>query len=221
MACCYKKVVGAAVLVGATTLITAQVVSQQYEQDQAEMMKKWMEVAQPSEEHAEMAKFAGKWHQKNSHWEYPGAEANVSEGTAEFKPILGGRFMIEKVTGEFEFNDEQFDFEGFGLFGFDRLTKTHTFVWVDNFGTMMMIGEGTADPTGKVITYMSEIPNPMGGGMVEFKTVSSTVDYDKQIIEMFGKGPDGEWFRKMKIESTRKEPYSGKTSKSKSSERKY
>ena len=61
----------------------------------------------------------------------------------------------------------------------------------------------------------------MGGGMMEIKTVSRTVDYDKQIDEMYGKGRDGEWFRNMKIESTRKESYSGKTSKSKSSERKY
>ncbi len=199
-----KKILGAAVLVGASTLITGQVVSQQYE-DQMDEMKQWMELAQPGEEHAEMAKWAGTWHQETKHWMSPGAPPEESTGTAEVKPILGGRFMLEKVKSQMQFAGEVHDFEGIGIFGFDRIQKKHVFVWVNNMSTLIATGEGTADKTGKVITYYSELPNPMNGGKTKVKYVSTVVNDDKYLLEMFGQHPDGSWFRNMEIVSTRKD----------------
>ncbi|MCP3903031.1 MAG: DUF1579 domain-containing protein [Planctomycetes bacterium] len=200
-----RPLLGAAVLVGATTLITGEVVSRQHdgEMNMEEMWETWMKLAEPGPEHAELASLAGTWHQKNTHWPAPGAEPMVSESVATFAPIMGGRFMVEKVHGEFEMNGEVSKFEAMGIFGYDNLKEKHVFSWVDNHGTMIMNGEGTADATGKVITYYSTIPNPMTGGTMEFKSVSRVVNDERTIFEMHQKDGDS-WVRNMEIVGSRK-----------------
>jgi hypothetical protein len=199
-----RSIIGAAALVGATTVITSQVVSQQQEQEMAEMWAKWMELAQPGKEHAEMAKLAGAWNQESTHWMHPGAEPTTSTSVAKFEPILGGRYMIEHVTGQNEFMGEVHDFEGIAILGFDNLKQKHVFAWIDNMGTMIMTGEGDADETGKVITYYSEMPNPMGGGTMQIKSVSKIISDDETVYSMHEKQPDGSWFKNFQIVSTRK-----------------
>ena len=133
-----KILAGAAVL-GATMLVTQQVVSQQNEEQMDEMMKHWMQLAEPGEEHTQLARLAGTWNTKNSHWAYPGAEPSVSQGTATYEPIMGGRFLLERVESKMEFSGQLFDFEGLGIIGYDNLTEKHFFAWVDNMGTMMLV----------------------------------------------------------------------------------
>ncbi|MHC4947174.1 MAG: DUF1579 domain-containing protein [Planctomycetota bacterium] len=200
-----RNVLGVVALVGATTFITTEVVSQQHEDQMADMqamMDKWMEYAQPGEEHAELAKAAGTWKQSMTHWMYPGAEPQMSTSTAEFKSIMGGRFMIEKMRGEFEMNGEPYDFEGLGIFGFDNMKQKHFYVWIDNMGTLMMTGEGERDADGDVV-YFSELPNPMSGGTMKVKSVSKVVDDDHNVFQMFEQLPDGNWHQTMEIDATR------------------
>ena len=117
--------------------------------------------------------------------------------------ILGGRFVVQHTRGQFEMEGEVMSFEGMGIFGYDNLKKKHIFVWLDNMGTMIMTAEGTADPTGKIITYFSEMPNPMTGETMPIKSVSTIVDDDKQIFEMYAQVGGTEWSRNMEIISTR------------------
>ena len=199
-----RNLVGATVLVGATTVITTQVVSQDPGQpDMEEMMAAWMKLGAPGPEHAKMAQAEGKWTQVVKHWMYPGAEPETSESIAEFRPILGGRYMIEKMTGSMEMMGEPMEFEGFGLFGYDNFTKKHFFVWADSMSTMLMAAEGTADASGNVITYYSEMPNPMTGETMKFKSVSTTISDDKQKFEMFEQTADGGWHRNMELVAKR------------------
>ncbi|MHC5113816.1 MAG: DUF1579 domain-containing protein [Planctomycetota bacterium] len=200
-----RRILGLAVLVGATTLITSEVVSRQHdgEMDMEKMWETWMKLAEPGPEHAQLRAMAGTWHQKNTHWMTPGAPPDISESIATFKPIMGGRFMVEHISGEHEFMGEKRDFEGMGIFGYDNLKQKHVYAWVDNHGTMIMTGEGTADSTGKVITYYSTIPDPTTGSTMEFKSVSRIVNNDKTIFEMHQKNPDGTWMQNMEIVGTR------------------
>ena len=48
------------------------------------------------------------------------------------------------------------------IYGFDNAKQKHVQAWIDNFGTLIMMGEGTADEAG-TITYHSEMDM---GGMV-------------------------------------------------------
>jgi hypothetical protein len=210
MAICCRTIIGAAVLVGATTLVTSQVISQDHQkqvqemQEAQEMMAAWMKLAEPGPEHEGLARMAGTWHHASTYWMQPGAEPQTSTATAELEPILGGRFVLEKVRGVNEFMGEKHEFEGLGIFGYDRFKKKHIFAWLDNMGTLIMIGEGTADETGNVITYMSELPNPMSGGTMGIKTITRIETDDKHTVEMHQQLPDGSWFLHMTIEATRK-----------------
>jgi hypothetical protein len=135
---------------------------------------------------------------------YPGAQPESSTSTATMETILGGRFLVERVKGSFSMGDQQMPFEGFGLIGFDNYTKKHTFVWADTMGTMTMSAEGTADATGKVITYFGKYPNPITGATTEVKSVQRIINDDKHVFEMHEKQADGSWFKNFEITATRK-----------------
>jgi hypothetical protein len=199
-----RNVLCAAALVAGSVVITAQVVSQDAKQQMDEMMQQWMEFSQPGPEHRHMMESAGTWTQESKHWMYPGAEPEVATATATMKPIMGGRYMLEELRGRTEMNGEPYDFEGMGVFGFDKMKKKHVYVWVDNMSTMIMAGEGTADPTGKIITYYSTMPDVMTGGTMELKSVVTEHAPDRQTVEVFQKMPDGSWFRSMEMIYTRK-----------------
>lgn len=220
----YTQILGGLALVGVTTLITTQVVSQnrehqhgdghgehkhggehQYgehaEMNPEEMMKMWMKLAEPGPEHAHLMKTAGNWDQVNKYWMHPGAEPTVSKAKATFKPILGGRYLMEHITGKSNMMGQEVDMEGYGIMGFDNASEKHTFYWFDNHGTMAMTGVGTR--TGDEITYLSEMPNPMGEGPMEFKSVSRADSDYRNTFEMYQKQEDGSWFLHMQIVSTR------------------
>src|SRR5260370_28895151 len=100
-----------------------------------EMMEKYTKAATPGPEHQQMAKMAGKWKLQVVAWMAPGAPPMKSEGTAEVRTILGGRYLEQEVHGSM--GDQPFD--GRGLEGFDNITKTRFGTWVDSMGTGPMV----------------------------------------------------------------------------------
>jgi hypothetical protein len=202
-----KHVVAAVALIGTTTLVTTQVASHPRQDaaaaTAAEMMAAWAALAQPGPEHARMAKWAGTWDQQNTHWMFPGAEPTRSKGVARLEPIMDGRFMLEHVDGTFEMHGQEFPFHGLGIFGYDNFTKKHVYTWVDNHGTMIMTAEGTADPSGSVITYHSTVPDPTTGGSIDVKSVTRVLSEDEHVFEMYTKQGDV-WFQNMEIVQTRR-----------------
>ena len=126
-----------------------------------------------------------------------------SESVAEMTPIMGGRWLIERMSGVMEMMGEKHLFQGFGLFGYDNLKKKHLFVWVDNGSTAMMIGEGEEDSTGN-ITYYSEMMDPLTGDPINYKSITRNISDDKAIFEMYEQQPDGSWFKHMEISGTKK-----------------
>ena len=221
----WKTVAVVVATVGATTLITERVVSQDYKKqiekkagelgkqaekeidhqlggNQDEQMAAWMKYAEPGPQHERMAKWAGMWRHESTHWPYPGAEPQTSTSTAKFKSIMGGRFVTEKMSGKINFMGEERDLAGFGIFGYDNFKQKYFFGWIDSMGTMMMIGEGEEDDTGDIV-YYSTLPNPMDGGTQKVKSISREVSNDKQVFEMYMQMPDGSWFKNMEIVGTR------------------
>jgi len=63
------------------------------------MMEKYIQAATPGPEHQRLAKLAGKWKLQVTSWMAPGAPPQKSEATAEFKTILGGRYLHQEVKG--------------------------------------------------------------------------------------------------------------------------
>jgi hypothetical protein len=223
----WKNVVIVVAAVGATTLITDRVVSQDYEKkldkktgelrkqvekeahhlggqpSHDEQMEAWLKYGKPGPEHARMAKRVGTWEQECRHFEYPGAEPTVSAATAKVKSVMDGRYFTEKMAGKLTYMGEEQDFEGFGLFGYDNLKKKYFFAWIDSMSTMMMVGEGEEDTTGAIV-YHSEMPNPMDGSTMKVKSISRELSDDKYTLEMHMQMPDGTWFKSMDITGMRK-----------------
>ena len=198
----WKNLIGAGAIVAVTTLVNTQVVSQEEQSSEQEMFEAWMKLAAPGPEHAQLAKLAGEWKQSTTHWMAPGAPPQVSDGTATFEPILGGRFMLERMHSTIDLMGEPFEYEAMGIIGYDRMRQKHFYAWLDNMGTLMMVGEGAANMQGNEITYESELPNPMGG-TIKMKSVSRIVNDNETVFEIHQQQPDGTWFRQMEMISDR------------------
>lgn len=195
--------VGAALVAG-TMLVTTHVVSQEQGEMNPDAMKEmWKKAAEPGPQHKEMARFAGHWKQNTKHWDMMtgSAEAEETVNWAEYKPILGGRYMVEHLSGTSKWDGEEKAFEAMGVFGYDNMRQKHFFLWFDSMSTGYMLGEGDEDENGNVV-YYSDFE--MGGGMTaKFKSVSRIVNDDRTEFEMYMQTPDGEWVKTLAIDSER------------------
>ena len=128
-----------------------------------------------------------------------------STGKAEFKWILGNRIMVQEAKNNPGPQDAMMGgpFEGYGMMGYDNVSKKYYGTWADNMGTGIMTSEGTADASGKVFTYESEYNCPIIGKEKDVKTVTKFDGDDKMVYQMFDKAPDGKEFQSLEVSYTR------------------
>lgn len=148
-------------------------------QDQAEMMKKWQDYMTPGPVHKAFEKNCGTW--KAEITQFMGGQEMKAEGTAVFEMMLGGRYM--KST--FKSMMMGMPMEGFGLDAYDNLTKEYISVWLDNMGTGVLTMKGKIDPSTNKLTYVGKMVDPMSGKETTTKTVTTQVDDDKMLFDMF------------------------------------
>ncbi len=195
---------GGLVLVGALLLTTGPVFSQEKPGAKTgkpdPMMEAWMKAATPGPEHQRLESLAGSWAGVVKMWMEPGKPPIESTCTTERKWILGGRFLQEEVKGQFMGQP----FHGIGLTGYDNLQKKYTGVWVDSMSTAISTSLGTADASGKVLTYTREEIDPLSGKKTKGKDVLHLKGPDQQLLEMFKEGPNGKEIKVMEITFTRK-----------------
>jgi hypothetical protein len=146
-----------------------------------------------------MAKMAGNWKLAVTMWMAPGAPPAKSVGTAEFKPILGGRYLQQEVRGDM--NGQAF--EGLGVEGYDNVTKERFATWVDNMGTGAMITKGKCGTHAKKCTLKGKVPDPIAGKEVPVTETITMNDDNSFTFEMQGPGPDGKVFKTLEIVYTR------------------
>lgn len=191
---------GAAALVAGTAFVTTSVTGQdggmdgmpEMSPEQAAMMDAWMAYMTPGEEHAEMMRYAGSWTMHTKMWMDPAAPPEEADHLVTVEPIMGGRYLLEHVRGEIT----GMPFTGMNISGYDNHTKTYTFAWVDNFGTGIFTGQGSANADGSVITYMTEKPDFLNpGAMVKSKSVVRHMGLDKMVFEMHDLNESGEWWK--------------------------
>jgi hypothetical protein len=194
-------------LVITTAIIATPVAGQEKERqatttgkgEQEKMAPEWLKETVPGEHHKHLEALTGKWNQTIKMRSSPDAEWTESKGVAEYKSVLGGRFVVEEVKCEV-FGQP---FEWMGFLGYDNSQKKHTAVWVDNFGTGMEYAEGQCDPAGKVITYIGEQDDPMTGSKSKYKWVITVESKDKMRIDMHEIDADGKESNNMQIVAVR------------------
>ena len=168
-----------------------------------EEMKKWMEAATPGEAHAKLKPMAGKWTFVTK-WRMAADQPwSESTGKAEFKWIMGDRFLVQDIKGNPDPSMGGMSFEGHGMMGYDNVSKKYYSTWADNMGTGIMTSTGTIDGSGKTITYSGEYNDPMTGQNKTAKSVTKIEGDDKFVFQMFDKAPDGKEFSNLEVTYTR------------------
>lgn len=164
-------------------------------EEAAKRMAAMLTAGQPGLEHQKMMARTGTWDLDVKFWMGPGAPEQSSKAEATIAPILGGRFLEERVKGEF-FGSP---FEGFGITGYDNAAKQFVGLWIDNMMTGFLESRGTAAADGKSITSTNTMTNPETGKPETSRSVWTMVDPTTMKYETFDKGPDGKEFKAMEI----------------------
>jgi len=147
--------------------------------------EKWAKLGEPNEHHARLQKLVGTW---TVEFTIPSPDGEMkSIGSAEYKPMHGGRFVTEQVQCDLGGTP----FEWFGIYGYDNIKKKYTAVWVDNLGTGFELAEGYA--AGDAITFIGETQETPDE-LFRFKWIvriedAGNVKIDMHKIEKDGKEP--------------------------------
>lgn len=165
----------------------------------ADPMKLMLQLGQPGEHHAHMAKLVGKWSARGKFWVAPDQPPSESLGTMVIEPALNGRFLRSEYTGEYLGTP----FHGLGYDGYDNLKRKHVGMWVDDMGTTMMTFEGTCSDGGKITTMHTTVDDPVSGAPMAMRTVATVVDARTLRYETFVALADGSEFKTMEIVYTR------------------
>lgn len=150
--------------------------------DQKAMMDKMMKAATPGPQHAMLTKMAGDWTCKVKYQMDPAQPWQESQSSAVITTLMGGRYIHEADTGEMG----GMPFSGMGVTGFDNVTGKYVSSWIDNMGTGIMTSVGTADASGKVITWIGTMSDPMTGKTSKSRMVTTIIDDNHHTFEMFG-----------------------------------
>jgi len=137
--------------------------------------------AEPGSVHHNLQLAVGFWTEKATMWATPSSEPISNSMNCSINMILGNRYQVATHTGDFN----GFPFEGISTLAYDTASKKFTSTWIDNMGTGMMILEGTADATGKVITSIGTTTNPANGEKLKVKEVYTIIDQNHHQMEMY------------------------------------
>jgi hypothetical protein len=150
--------------------------------DMQEMMKRMQGYATPSAGHKVLEPLEGEWNVEARMWMAgPDGAASASKGTAKAQWILGGRYLKEEFSGEMM----QQPFQGIGTTGYDNFKKKYVTTWIDSMGTGIFTCEGTADESGKTLTFLGKMDDPSTGEKDKpTKCIIRILGRDKHTFEM-------------------------------------
>jgi hypothetical protein len=155
--------------------------------------------AKPGPEHALLKQMDGTWDATIKEGGPPGQPAKESRGILISKLDPSGLWLISDFQGTMMGQT----FRGHRVQGYDPAKKKYTSVWIDSMSASMAISEGTLDPSGRVLTEISEHADPSGKTQ-KMKMVTEMKDKDTMLFTMFMPGPDGKEFPGMTITYKRK-----------------
>lgn len=169
--------------------------------DSADSDQDFAAMAAPSEQHALLRPFVGRFAAEVKIWMGPG-DPMVSTGVMTCEFDLGGRFLRQTYVGD-PSEDPFPEFEGRGYWGYNKIDMVWEGFWIDTASTVMQIERGEVDEDGKVWTMRGEMTNPQSGEPLTKRSIITLVDADHHGIEMFFETPAGE-AKGMEINYTRK-----------------
>jgi len=155
----------------------------------------------PTAEHQALASEIGVWDAETKFWMAPDAPPIASKAF-ETNTMLGGLWLISEFEGDLG----GMPFHGRGQFGYDPVAKKFVGTWIDSMNPHLSVMEGSMDATGKILTMMSKGRDPRSEKETLTKMVTTYLDEDHKTFEMLSpvEGKEGEWWKMMEIDYTRK-----------------
>jgi hypothetical protein len=181
-------------------LLASHVVYAGVDQGQEKKMEAYMKIMAVNENHSFLKNFEGKWDVNMTAWMQPGAEPTETQSSGESEMILGGRFLKVNVKG-LMFGQP---YEGQQILGYDNFKEKFISFWIDSSSTAFYLMEGTFDKEKKAITDVGSWDDPMTGGTIKVRAVTTLVNENEYTYQMFMVGPDGNEFKSMEYRAIRK-----------------
>lgn len=167
--------------------------------DVQEMMEKYEKLGKPGEQHKLLERLTGSWEAKVKNWLEAGATPMESMGTSGKKMIMGGRFLQELFNGIMMGNK----FSGLSITGYDNHSEKFETVWLDSTSTSLLLFQGTVSQDQKKITMDCSHADVVRGPM-NWRSVTTFIDDNTHLFEMFSMRQNGKAERIMEITYTRK-----------------
>jgi hypothetical protein len=164
--------------------------------DQQALIK---QLATPGEHHQRLAPLEGKWKLAVKWRSGPADKWTQSQGTAEYRWILGRRFLQES----FQYDMGGQSLEWLGLYGYDNYQQQYTAAWVDNMGTNTEFASAQFDPAAKTFTFLGEQDDPPTKGKRQFKWIVALDGPDRLRFESYDQSPPGTYYKNTEISATR------------------
>jgi hypothetical protein len=153
--------------------------------EQKAMMDKMTKAATPGAQHAMLAKMAGEWTATVKMQMDPSQPAEEATGTSVVTSVMDGRYIQESNTSTMM----GMPFSGMGITGYDNVIGKYVSTWIDNMGTGIMTSTGTADASGKVITWNGMMSDPVTGKPAKARMIATIIDDNHHTFEMFSVPP--------------------------------
>lgn len=168
-------------------------------EEQEKEMAAWTAYMTPGTPHKHLESAVGTWDADVTMWMAPGAEPMKTKGTMETTMILGGRY--QQSVHKMDWNG--MPFEGVSVVGYDNALKKYQSTWVDNFGTGVMMMEGTHNESTKTTAMKGKMTDPMTGKDLMMREEVKIVDNDHHVMDMYC-NDKGKEYKTMHIEFTRR-----------------
>ena len=217
-----RTLLGMVALVGTTTFVTSEVVSQERNAapdprpkeargagadnegkagaDGEAMIDTWVQHAMPGEHHRLLRRMAGSWNLAVKYRMNAEAPIVESHGACERKWILGNRFLLE----EFDGGNLALPFQGLAIYGYDAFEKKYTSVWVDTMSTAITTNLGVCRKSCELIHFTGQHGDPWSGTKRTSRGVTRFVNDDRHVLELYEPDADGKEFKILEIVYTRK-----------------
>jgi hypothetical protein len=164
-------------------------------------MQACMAAMTPGKPHEHLTRSVGTWKGTNTMVPYPGAEPVKTPCTSTVTSMMDGRFTKTEMTGEMP---GMGPFKGFGISGFDNVSKKFVSTWIDNCGTGILAGTGELSPDGKTTTWTYSYTCPVTMKPTTMRQVETITGPDTMTLDAYAIDPKSQKEYKMvSIEFTR------------------
>jgi hypothetical protein len=156
--------------------------------------------SEPGAAHKVLKSLEGVWDTSATVWLAAGGAGETAKGRAEFWANHGDRFMIEEFTGQLLGKPVTFHV----ILGYDNAKKKYVASLINSVSTEIRTREGTADASGKVITFTGTTFDAIAGRNHAERAVYKLESDKKLTVEVFETPPGGKEFKKMEVSYSRK-----------------